>query len=172
MTGMGGARFLLGSRGWACPAWEEAFYPGDLPPKWRLAYYAHYFDCVLIPEETWRTAPPARIEGWLADTPARFRFLLGIGSTANAGRFPIVERLGGRFAAWIEDDAALRSTGPPTPVWLDSGGGLRALARRLETLRAGAGEVFLIDREGDLGRLRQAATLLEIMGLSEPRHLD
>lgn len=44
----------LGTLSWNNQAWQ-AFYPEDLPEDWQIDYYSHYFSCVLVPEDQWRT---------------------------------------------------------------------------------------------------------------------
>ena len=38
----------LGAVGFNHPAWELTYYPEDLPPSWRLHYFANDFDCCLL----------------------------------------------------------------------------------------------------------------------------
>ncbi len=54
----------VGAAGWEHPGWAEAFYPGDLPPDWRLAYYANEFPVVMIPAAQFATAGPADVAVW------------------------------------------------------------------------------------------------------------
>lgn len=153
------ARFLLGAAGWEHPQWTAAFYPEDLPPDWRLAYYAHFFGCVLAPAAAWRGAALA---GWLADTPEHFRFLLEDGPGAAAAQ----RELGARCAGVVEAGGRLRGGPGCELVFLDEAGTPRNLARRLKAPRPPGAEVCLVDRQADLGRLREAATLLELLGLA------
>lgn len=41
-------RLLIGSAGWQHPEWENSYYPEDLPPDWRLGYYANEFSLAVI----------------------------------------------------------------------------------------------------------------------------
>lgn len=43
---------LVGAVGISGMGWDE-WYPEDLPPEWRLGYYANEFQVVLIPESDW-----------------------------------------------------------------------------------------------------------------------
>lgn len=153
------ARFLLGAAGWEHPQWPGAFYPEELPADWRLAYYAHFFGCVLVPRGAWEGAAPAQ---WLADTPAQFRFLLEDGPGVEA----VQGALGARCAGVVEAGGGLRGGAGGELLFLDAAGDLRGLARRLRKPRPGGAEVYLVDREGDLRRLREAATLLGLLGLA------
>jgi len=67
-------RLLIGARDWAHTAWQDTFYPDDLPVDWCLTYYANEFRVVLV--------PGARLEGgesdvaqWAADIDAGFSFI-------------------------------------------------------------------------------------------------
>jgi hypothetical protein len=39
---------LVGTAGWERAGWSADYYPEDLPPDWRLAYYANDCGCVLL----------------------------------------------------------------------------------------------------------------------------
>ena len=71
---------LIGACGWSHSNWEVDFYPEDLPPDWRLSYYANEFPVVLVTEEEWRL-PGADASTWCEESEASFRFVLEI--TAN-----------------------------------------------------------------------------------------
>lgn len=43
-------RLLIGALGWQHEAWQESFYPDDLPPEWRLGYYSNEFPLAAITE--------------------------------------------------------------------------------------------------------------------------
>ena len=43
----------VGARGWFHAAWQESFYPEDLPEDWQLSYYANEFSTVLVPADYW-----------------------------------------------------------------------------------------------------------------------
>lgn len=152
-------RFLLGGAGWDHPHWVGAFYPEDLPPDWRLAYYAHFFGCVLVPPAAWRGAALA---GWLADTPPDFRFLLEEGAGVEAA----ARLLGARCGGVVEAGGRLRGGPGCELMFSDAAGDLRELARRLKEPRSPGGEVFLVDPGADLRRLRETATLLGLLGLA------
>lgn len=99
-------------RGWEGGAWINDFYPADLPPEWRLAYFANEFPAVLVPAERWLGAGDG-----LAELAARvhegFRCYLELpGSVWDARPWrPAAERLGARLAGLVATDAA----GTPDP---------------------------------------------------------
>lgn len=156
------ARYFLGAAGWDHPQWSGAFYPEDLPRDWRLAYYAHFFGCVLVPQAAWRGGGRAAMTGWLGDTPPEFRFLLEMGAGAEAA----ARRLGARCAGLVDAGGRLRAGPGRELVVLDSAGDLRELTRRLRDRRSPGHEVYLVDRVAHLGRLRETAALLGLLGLA------
>ncbi len=89
--------------GWDSAPDGLAEYPQDLPPEWRLAYFANAFWGVLVPSKLWREVGPVGAAGWLADTPARFRFFLelmeGDRESASAVAAALGDRLGGLVGA-------------------------------------------------------------------------
>jgi len=73
---LGVTQVLIGTRGWDYPLWTPDFYPPELPPEWRLTFYANNFNSVLVPARDWMEPPLARLEQWLMDTGDTFRFML------------------------------------------------------------------------------------------------
>ncbi len=64
----------VGCSGWAYPSWRPEFYPAKTPPKKLLQAYAERLNSVEV-NYTFRTLPTlAIVQGWLAATPAAFRF--------------------------------------------------------------------------------------------------
>jgi len=67
-------RLYAGTSGWAYPTWKPEFYPAGTPAKRFLEFYASKLTSVEV-NYTFRTLPTAKmLEGWLAATPANFRF--------------------------------------------------------------------------------------------------
>jgi len=67
-------RLYVGTSGWAYPTWKPDFYPAGTPAKRFLEFYASQLTSVEV-NYTFRALPTAKIlEGWLAATPAQFRF--------------------------------------------------------------------------------------------------
>jgi len=62
--------------GWDPWSGDDRFYPDDLPPEWRLAYFANVCWAVAVPAEVWRAAGAAGARDWARGTPPRFRFYL------------------------------------------------------------------------------------------------
>lgn len=123
-----GTRLLIGTRGWAHTSWTPEFYPEELPPEWRLTFYAHHFGAVLVPPGDWMEAPVERLEQWLMDTGASFRLVLELPEgrddadlRAAAGRAAI---LGTRLSALVPANpadfkrlTALLPGSPVAPCW-------------------------------------------------------
>ncbi|MCU1320637.1 MAG: hypothetical protein JWM43_286 [Acidobacteriaceae bacterium] len=65
---------FAGTSGWAYPTWKPGFYPANVPQKKFLEFYASQLNSVEV-NYTFRALPTAKmLEGWLAATPAHFRF--------------------------------------------------------------------------------------------------
>ena len=68
------SRIWAGTSGWAYPTWKPDFYPASTPSKKFLEYYSSQLTSVEV-NYTFRALPTVKmIEGWLAATPAHFRF--------------------------------------------------------------------------------------------------
>jgi uncharacterized protein YecE (DUF72 family) len=68
------ARIFAGTSGWAYSTWKPDFYPAGVPAKKFLEFYASRLNSVEV-NYTYRALPTAKmLEGWLAATPANFRF--------------------------------------------------------------------------------------------------
>ncbi len=67
-------RLYAGTSGWAYPTWKPEFYPAGTPAKRFLEFYGSKLTSVEV-NYTFRALPTAKmLEGWLAATPADFRF--------------------------------------------------------------------------------------------------
>ena len=67
-----------GALGWQHEAWNDTYYPEDLPEDWRLDYYSHHFNFVVIRQVEWRQATRDDITQWLEDVPDDFLFYLSV----------------------------------------------------------------------------------------------
>lgn len=151
-------RVFLGVADWERPDWQAEFYPENLPEEWRIAYYANRFFCVWIGYAAWSALAPAEAERWLAETPDYFRFVLEApdGAVGEGGSIPDIlrPRLGRICPA---DDPAL--------VWFDADTDLRGLSAVLQARNLAEGNVFLFSRDGNLARIEQVNSLLQLLGL-------
>lgn len=66
----------VGTSGYSYPQWKGTFYPQDLPSKRMLHYYGERFRAVEINNTFYRMPKPSVLEGWAAEVPADFRFVL------------------------------------------------------------------------------------------------
>jgi len=65
-----------GTSGWSYPTWKPRFYPPKLPSAKFLSHYASRLNTVEV-NYTFRRFPTAKLlAGWLAATPANFRFAM------------------------------------------------------------------------------------------------
>jgi uncharacterized protein YecE (DUF72 family) len=69
-------RVLAGTSGFSYKEWKGSFYPEDLPAARMLAYYAGRLPAVEINNTFYRMPRPALLEGWAAEVPPAFRFVL------------------------------------------------------------------------------------------------
>ena len=75
--------------GWDLPGWFGDFYPEDLPPEWRLSYFANEFPAVLIPLRLWAGADVSLMHRWADDVHQRFRFYLELPARADPAAFGV-----------------------------------------------------------------------------------
>ena len=70
------AHLYAGTSGFAYDTWKPDFYPADLSSKKYLAYYAQRLNSVEINYTYHRLPSVATMEGWVAQTPESFVFVL------------------------------------------------------------------------------------------------
>jgi uncharacterized protein YecE (DUF72 family) len=68
--------FHVGTSGYSYKEWKGSFYPKDLSTDGMLRYYGERFGAVEINNTFFRIPTPAVLEGWAADVPADFKFVL------------------------------------------------------------------------------------------------
>jgi uncharacterized protein YecE (DUF72 family) len=66
----------VGTSGYNYPEWKGTFYPADLSAAKMLPYYAARFRTVEINYTFYRMPNAKLLAGWVAETPAGFRFTL------------------------------------------------------------------------------------------------
>jgi uncharacterized protein YecE (DUF72 family) len=66
----------VGTSGYSYKEWKGTFYPEDLPQKRMLHYYGERFRTVEINNTFYRMPKASVLEGWAADVPPEFRFVL------------------------------------------------------------------------------------------------
>jgi uncharacterized protein YecE (DUF72 family) len=67
-------RLLVGTSGFAYPAWAPRFYRAGLRAGDLLAHYATRLDAVELNNTFYQQPAPAKVATWLAATPPSFRF--------------------------------------------------------------------------------------------------
>ena len=68
------AKVYAGTSGWAYPSWKPDFYPAKLSSAKFLPYYAGRLNSVELNYTFRRMPTPKLLEGWIAATPANFKF--------------------------------------------------------------------------------------------------
>lgn len=66
----------VGTSGYSYKEWKGTFYPEDLPQKQMLRYYGEHFTTVEINNTFYRMPNEALLEGWAAEVPENFKFVL------------------------------------------------------------------------------------------------
>jgi uncharacterized protein YecE (DUF72 family) len=69
-------RVRAGTSGFSYKEWKGSFYPEDLPAGEMLRFYAGRLAAVEINNTFYRMPKPALLEGWSAQVPESFRFVL------------------------------------------------------------------------------------------------
>jgi uncharacterized protein YecE (DUF72 family) len=65
-----------GTSGWSYAAWKGTFYPEELPAREMLAWYASRLPAVEVNNTFYRMPKKEVLEGWAAQVPEGFRFVL------------------------------------------------------------------------------------------------
>jgi len=65
-----------GTSGWSYKEWKGHFYPEKISPKDMLRFYAEHFGTVEVNNTFYRMPKPEVIEGWAAEVPENFSFVL------------------------------------------------------------------------------------------------
>lgn len=65
-----------GTSGYSYKEWKGPFYPEDLPDEQMLRFYGERFRSVEINNTFYRMPKASVLEGWVAEVPAEFKFVL------------------------------------------------------------------------------------------------
>jgi uncharacterized protein YecE (DUF72 family) len=79
-------RLLVGTSGFAYPAWSPRFYPAGTRGSELLRYYGSRLDTVELNNTFYRQPRPEAVAAWLAATPDSFRFVVKA-QRSGSGRF-------------------------------------------------------------------------------------
>lgn len=172
---------MLGSVGWERADWVGAYYPADLPPDWRLAYYANDAGCVLLPSEVWLAAGAAAREA-LDEAPEELTFFLLLPGQGDSRLRSGLSAFGGRRVVLLGDTGVAApgewplwtAQGPDTWVdddsgaclarwWLESAD-LRQLRQRAESLPASLAALVIDGPAASPAVVPELRQLLELMG--------
>ena len=66
----------VGTSGYSYKEWKGSFYPEDLPEKQMLHFYGEHFRSVEINNTFYRMPKAPLLEGWAAEVPDNFKFVL------------------------------------------------------------------------------------------------
>ncbi len=95
------------ARGWEHAAWQQGYYPPDLPPDWRLSYFGNDFRQVMVPRDDWRDRTDQELRAWHEDVGDGFLFLLEAGCSSTRVEEALMRRwldLPETFGALLCDD--------------------------------------------------------------------
>lgn len=98
-------RLLTGACGWRHAGWAGSFYPDDLPPEWRLTYYANEFRTVLAPADYIDGGED--LSAWCADTDPAFSFVCELAPTVGAALADAARTFAARITALGERCAGI-----------------------------------------------------------------
>jgi len=96
----------VGTSGFAYPKWKGSFYPAKFPNKDMLGYYASHFSAVEINATFYRPPTAALLEGWAAEVPAGFRFVLK--APQEITHIKRLKEVSGPVASFLETSAVLK----------------------------------------------------------------
>jgi len=146
---------FIAAHGWDHAAWSGIFFPSDLPPEWRLAYYANEFRAVVVPEACWRNVDAVTLAQWVTDTREGFHFLLAV--EGEMPPTPLVQALGRRFGGLV-------TVGDPAVACWEGGADVRVLRDVIMGLPAD-GVLVVTGEPPSLPALRTAQTIAQLLGL-------
>ena len=69
-------QLLPGTSGFSYKEWKGSFYPEDAKPADWLRYYAQHLPAVEINNSFYRMPAPQVLEGWAAEVPSSFQFVI------------------------------------------------------------------------------------------------
>ncbi len=81
----------IGVLDWMSPLWTQTYYPLDLPPDWRAAYYANEYTCAGTSDLSLES-----IRQWGEDLPENFALWLCPKKEIEMSRLTVLHRLLGR----------------------------------------------------------------------------
>lgn len=147
----------IGAVGWN-PDNARGFYPDDLPPEWRLAYYNNFFSCVYLPYAVWGYADAATISNWLDESLPRFRFVLEAPlNKQSAGLDGKLDIFGERLGLLADPSGNAGQL-----LWLEDFPTPQDVVQRARELAGHDKQIFIISRSANFPAMEQVAGQLEI----------
>ena len=105
----------IGAFGWLHPGWDDSYYPEDLPEDWRLDFYSHHFNVLLMPCDDWKQVSQDDVEQWLSDVKSDFVFFLQLSRVPDQATMQQLQMIKGVLAerltglVWQGDSDVLQS---------------------------------------------------------------
>jgi uncharacterized protein YecE (DUF72 family) len=93
-------RLYVGTSGFAYPAWSPRFYPAGLKGDGLLRYYASRLNACELNNTFYQQPKPAKVDAWLAATPASFRFAV---KAQRGGSFRSLAVSPAESVPWLTD---------------------------------------------------------------------
>lgn len=150
----------IGAVGWN-PDNARGFYPDDLPPEWRLAYYNNFFSCVYLPYAVWGHADAGMIRAWLDESLSRFRFVLEVPADKQVAGLSEKLAMFGERLGYLDDTGA--NSGQV--LWLEDFPTPLTVVQRARELAAHNKQIFIISRSANFPAMEQVAEQLEAQHL-------
>jgi len=175
---------LLGTVGWDRDDWLSGYYPADLPPEWRPAYYANDCACVLLRAGSWCGMDGATLAELLDELEGRLFFFLERPVAETPSMRANLALFAGRPAVLLVDRPAMHPACLPQwvaqgeGIWVDSGSeaslvhwsvdvmDLRELRARADALRDSVRALVLDGPAASPAAVPELRTMLELMGIA------
>ena len=101
----------VGTSGYSYPEWKGSFYPEKFPTKKMLGFYAEHFPTVEMNNTHYKMPTVEGVEGWAAQVPATFRFILKAPQAIT--HFKRLKNVDDDVAAFVTAAAALKKRRGP-----------------------------------------------------------
>lgn len=101
----------VGTSGYSYPEWKGSFYPEKFLAKKMLGFYAEHFPTVEMNNTHYKMPTVEGVEGWAAQVPATFRFILKAPQTIT--HFKRLKNVDDEVAAFVTAAAALKKRRGP-----------------------------------------------------------
>ncbi|MCB1802818.1 MAG: hypothetical protein KDI82_14095 [Gammaproteobacteria bacterium] len=173
---------LLGTVDWQRDDWLHSYYPEDIPPDWRLAYYANDCDCVMLPAQHWRGRDIEAMAEQVDAAPATLRCFVAV-EPGDAERVaPLLDALGparavilvdredvsfGPLPHWVAvggDHWCDRDSDAELVRWAEYGGDLRAARTRAQALNPAVTALVVDGPQAGPADIQALRTLLQLLG--------